>query len=41
MNSNSLKYRYTLETYEPNIKKHVCPACGKRSFVRYIDVETG
>ena len=41
MNSNSLKYRYTLETYDPDIKKHVCPACGKRSLVRYIDVETG
>ena len=41
MNSNSLKYRYALETYDPKVRKHVCPACHKRTFVRYVDMESG
>lgn len=31
-------YRYTLERGN---KKHICPGCGKRRFVRFIDNETG
>jgi predicted RNA-binding Zn-ribbon protein involved in translation (DUF1610 family) len=31
-------YRYTLEK---GSRKHVCPSCGKRTFVRYVDTETG
>ena len=41
MNNKSLKYRYTLETYDPKVRKHICPACKKRTFVRYVDLETG
>ncbi len=41
MNNKSLKYRYTLETYDPRVKKHICPACKKRTFVRYVDMESG
>lgn len=32
------EYRYKLE---PGSKKHLCPECGKKRFVRYIDTETG
>ena len=32
------EYRYQLER---NSKKHVCPECGKRRFVRYIDTNMG
>ena len=32
------KTRYTLE---PGSRKHVCPACQKRRFVKYIDEQTG
>ncbi len=32
------EYRYTLEK---GSRKHLCPACGKKSFVRYIESETG
>lgn len=35
MNNN---YRYILQK---NGKKHLCPECGKITFVRYIDSETG
>ncbi|QJB41723.1 hypothetical protein HF324_29315 [Chitinophaga oryzae] len=31
-------YRYTLERGN---KKHICPSCGKKRFVRFIDTETG
>lgn len=31
-------YRYTLEK---GSRKHSCPACGRKSFVRYIDTQTG
>ncbi|MGM9738170.1 MAG: DUF6371 domain-containing protein [Candidatus Cryptobacteroides sp.] len=41
MYSNDLKYRYRLETYDPKVRKHICPGCEKRTFVRYIDVQTG
>lgn len=34
-------YRYRLETYDPKVRKHICPACEKRTFVRYIDTATG
>lgn len=30
-------YRYILEK---GSKKHICPDCGKKSFVRYFDIET-
>ncbi|MEI2822960.1 MAG: DUF6371 domain-containing protein [Chitinophagaceae bacterium] len=32
------EYRYSLER---GSKKHRCPDCGKKTFVRYIDTETG
>jgi len=32
------KYRYILEK---GSKKHLCPNCGKKRFVRYIDTQTG
>lgn len=32
------EYRYILEK---GSKKHICPNCGKRRFVRYIDTHTG
>ena len=41
MNNKSLKYRYSLETYDPKVRKHICPVCKKRTFVRYVDLETG
>ena len=31
-------FRYILEK---GSKKHVCPSCNKRTFVRYVDTETG
>jgi hypothetical protein len=31
-------YKYQLQ---PGSKKHLCPSCGKRRFVRYIDQATG
>ncbi len=33
-----LKYRYTLEG---GSKKHPCPSCKKKTFVRYIDTQNG
>lgn len=41
MYDNNLHYRYQLETYDPEVGKHICPVCGKRTFVRYVDSETG
>ena len=41
MYNDDSKYRYRLETYDPKVRKHVCPGCGKRTFVRYIDVLGG
>src|SRR5690606_5606268 len=32
------EYRYILDKRS---KKHLCPECGKKRFVRYIDIETG
>ncbi|MCZ2128691.1 MAG: PG0870-related protein, partial [Bacteroidia bacterium] len=32
------EYRYSLEK---GSKKHHCPECGKKTFVLYIDTETG
>lgn len=32
------EYRYILEK---GSKKHICPDCGTKRFVRYIDIETG
>lgn len=32
------KHRYTLEK---GSKKHHCPDCGKKRFVRFVDIETG
>ena len=34
-------YRYILEPYKDKGQKHICPECGRRSLVRYIDVESG
>jgi hypothetical protein len=34
----NIEYRYKLERTS---KKHLCPDCGKRRFVRYIDEKTG
>lgn len=40
MYDKDLTRRYRLETYDPKVRKHICPACEHRSFVRYIDTET-
>lgn len=31
-------YRYSLD---PSSKKYICPSCGHKRFVRYVDTETG
>lgn len=36
-NSNN-EYRYI---FEKGSRKHICPECGKKRFVRYIDTKTG
>lgn len=33
-----MDFRYSLD---PSPKKHICPACTKKRFVRYIDITTG
>jgi len=33
-------YQYSLEKYKNRSQKHICPDCGNRSFVRYINNET-
>lgn len=35
------KYRFYLEKYRNSRQKHICPNCGRKSFVRYIDRENG
>lgn len=34
-------YRYILEPYKGKSTRYICPKCGKREFVLYIDKETG
>lgn len=34
-------YRYRLEAYRGMATLHECPQCGRRSFKRYVDVESG
>jgi ribosomal protein L37AE/L43A len=34
-------FRYILEPYKGMHQKHICPNCGKKTFVRYIDKDTG
>jgi hypothetical protein len=41
MNNDNKQYRYRLEHCAGNKRKSICPACGRRTFVPYIDVETG
>lgn len=36
-----MDYKFILEPYHGPASKHVCPACGRRSFKRYIDTTTG
>lgn len=35
------KYRFYLEKYKDSRQKHICPNCSRKSFVRYIDRESG
>ena len=35
------KYRFYLEKYRDSRQKHICPNCGRKSFVRYIEKESG
>ncbi|KXK42761.1 MAG: hypothetical protein UZ11_BCD004001141 [Bacteroidetes bacterium OLB11] len=37
-NFSNQPYRYS---FEKGSKKHRCPNCGKKRFVRYIDTQTG
>lgn len=41
MKSDNTSYRYRLEHCIGDHRKSICPNCGKRTFVKYIDVETG
>ena len=34
-------YRYSLEKYSGPDSKHICPKCGKKKFVRYVDNISG
>ena len=38
INDMESEYRYILEK---GSRKHLCPECGKRRFVRYVDTQTG
>lgn len=38
MSNFSNQYRFVLDK---SSRKHICPACGKKRFVRYINTETG
>jgi hypothetical protein len=35
------EHRYILEKYKGMNSRYICPNCGKKTFVRYIDTETG
>lgn len=35
------QHRFILEKYSGPASRYVCPSCGKKSFVRYVDVTTG
>lgn len=41
MQQENSKYRYQLEHYSGKCSKHECPQCHHKTFVRYIDMETG
>lgn len=34
------EYRYRLEKYDGPKSKHICPSCGKKTFVLYVDTQT-
>lgn len=36
-----MKYRTSLEKYDGADSRHICPKCGKKEFVRFIDNKTG
>jgi hypothetical protein len=36
-----MEYKYRLQKYDSEQKKMLCPRCGKRTFVPYVDIETG
>lgn len=36
-----MDYRFKLERYSGPNSKHICPNCGRRKFVKYIDDQTG
>ncbi len=35
-----MKTSYWLKL-DKNNRKHVCPACGRKRYIRYIDIDTG
>ena len=41
MENSNKQYRYQLEHCTGNKKKLICPECGRRCFVPYIDTESG
>lgn len=41
MEKDNKQYRYQLEHCRGDRRKLICPNCGRRTFVPYIDVETG
>jgi len=36
-----MEYKYRLQKYDNEHKKMICPECGKRTFVPYVDASTG